>query len=138
GWRWLWADDLLYANVSAELRNQPHYLNPSLWTTEVVNRVLSTSIYNVSPRVWLLRLHTRAFLQLRDYDLTKGLAQLGGTSGLRGFPSGAFSGSDSYLVNFELRTKPIALYTVYVGLAAFYDGGSAFSLNFGQEAAEVS
>ena len=75
----------MYAFVAGELRYQPNYANPMMWNTRVVNRIGSAGVFNVSPRVWILRLHTRAFVQLRDYDLTKGLAQLGGTSGLRGF-----------------------------------------------------
>src|SRR5262249_43789448 len=73
-----------------------------------------------------VRLFTRGSLQLRDYDLSKSTQLLGASSGLRGFPAGEFEGRHALVMNVELRTRPIALWTVYIGLAAFYDGVSPF------------
>ncbi|HJZ87609.1 MAG TPA: BamA/TamA family outer membrane protein [Polyangia bacterium] len=139
GWRWLLGgDDLFYVNASAGLRYQPHYQNALGWTTNLVNRSLSAGISNVSPLFWHLRFHARAALLLRDYDLTKSQSQLGGTESLRGFPAGRFAGSNVYVVNLELRTKPISLWTLYLGLAAFYDGASAYYSSFGRPDSELS
>jgi len=51
---------------------------------------------------------------------------LGGDTRLRGYPSQQFIGSNFVTSNFEIRTRPLRLWTVLFGLAAFYDAGDAF------------
>src|SRR5262249_47106879 len=50
---------------------------------------------------------------------------LGSSNGLRGFAPRQFVGNNMYRVNVELRTVALNLWTVHVGLVAFYDGGDA-------------
>jgi hypothetical protein len=51
---------------------------------------------------------------------------LGGDSRLRGYPSNFLVGSDLFMSNLELRSRPLELlHTVEVGAAVFYDVGDA-------------
>lgn len=52
--------------------------------------------------------------------------QLGGESRLRGYPTLAFLGKDAVTANLELRTKPVSIWSVQLGAAAFFDTGDAF------------
>jgi hypothetical protein len=56
---------------------------------------------------------------------------LGGSSRLRGYPSNFLVGSDLFVSNLELRSRPLEiLHTVEVGGAIFYDvGDAAFGMN---------
>ncbi|WP_394839889.1 hypothetical protein LVJ94_23660 [Pendulispora rubella] len=51
---------------------------------------------------------------------------LGGDTRLRGFPSSYFDGQDLFVSNVEFRTRPIAVFSVQLAGALFYDVGSAF------------
>jgi hypothetical protein len=51
---------------------------------------------------------------------------LGGDDRLRGYPTNFFSGSDVFVYNVELRTRPVEILTSEVGAVAFYDVGHAF------------
>ena len=43
-----------------------------------------------------------------------------------GYPSQQFIGSNFVTSNFEIRTRPLRLWTILFGLAGFYDAGDAF------------
>jgi hypothetical protein len=83
-----------------------------------------------------LRLHTPTFVvgrlvfdvsfldRYRNYLNRR--AQFGGETRLRGYPTGAFLGEDAIAANFEFRTRPLELWSVQLGGAAFFDAGDAF------------
>ena len=132
GWRWLLRDDILYANTYADIRYEPDFVGDrhcnhrSDDETSWLNRSFGANLYNVSPKVGFLRIFTRGAVIFNDCALNNPLILLGGTNGLRGYPAGTFGGSNIALFNLEARTKPIALYTLYLGLVAFYDVGRAW------------
>ncbi|WP_394850605.1 hypothetical protein LZC95_24500 [Pendulispora brunnea] len=51
---------------------------------------------------------------------------LGGDTRLRGFPSSFFIGKDVFVSNVEFRTRPIAIFSVQLAGALFYDVGNTF------------
>ncbi len=51
---------------------------------------------------------------------------LGGSNGLRGFPTNFFTGKDFVSYNAEVRTRPIEVLSLELAATAFYDSGSAF------------
>lgn len=118
------ADQLLGAALSASRRYQPSRQAElgSVW----VNERASFSFRHVSARWKLFRFFTGMRTQLRDHDLNKTQELLGGNNVLRGFASNAFAGRLSLSGNFEARTEPMRLLSLYTGLAAFYDVGDAF------------
>ncbi len=50
---------------------------------------------------------------------------LGADSGIRGVKSGFYKGSKAFRTNLELRSAPIDLWILHLGLVLFYDVGSA-------------
>lgn len=91
----------------------------------LVNQALSFSLREVSPRLGPVRLHVHASLNLRQRDLSRTRLSLGSDSGLRGFAPRALVGNSSYLLNVELRSLALNLWTLHVGGVLFYDGGDA-------------
>jgi hypothetical protein len=65
-----------------------------------------------------------AFSRYRDYLHVR--YALGGDSRLRGYPSRQFIGSNFVTSNLELRTRPLRLWTILLGLEGFYDAGDSF------------
>jgi Omp85 superfamily domain len=132
GWRWLLGGDILYANTFADVRYEPDFVGAKHCDhradddTSWLNRQLGANVYNVTPPLGWFRLFARGAVTLNDCALSNPLLLLGGTTGLRGYPSGAFGGASLALFNLEARTRPIALYTLYLGLVAFYDAGRAW------------
>ena len=132
GWRWLLRGDILFANAYGDVRYEPDFVGDRHCNhraddgTSWLNRIYGANFYNVSPTFRYFRVFTRAGVALNDCALFNPLLLLGGTSGLRGYPAGTFGGSNLAIFNLEARTKPIALYTLYVGLVAFYDAGRAW------------
>ena len=55
---------------------------------------------------------------------------LGGDSGLRGYPTGAFSvvGGNRMRANLEWRTRPLVFESVHLGAVVFYDAGSVYGV----------
>ena len=51
---------------------------------------------------------------------------VGGDGRLRGYPPQAFIGKDVVASNLEFRTRPVQIWSVQVGGAAFYDAADAF------------
>jgi outer membrane protein assembly factor BamA len=64
----------------------------------------------------------------RRRDTQNTFVDLGGDTGLRGYPSGAYYGfgANSVVGNLEYRTKPWELRSVHLGGVAFYDAGSVY------------
>jgi hypothetical protein len=65
-----------------------------------------------------------ALSRYRDYLHVR--YALGGDTRLRGYPSQAFIGSNFAVSNLEVRTKPLQLWTVLVGMSGFYDAGGVW------------
>ena len=79
----------------------------------------------VSPRFGLGRLVVDGKFQNRYRNYLNRRTSLGGDNRLRGYPAGAFPGSDLVTANVELRTTSIDIFSAQVGAAAFYDVGDA-------------
>ena len=77
------------------------------------------------PPVWFIRPVFRATTSMRFNERGNTRYIVGGASGLRGFDIGEFFGQKSYVVNAELRTRPIRLWIWRLGGLAFWDGGHA-------------
>jgi hypothetical protein len=65
-----------------------------------------------------------ALTRYRDYLHIR--YALGGDTRLRGYPSQEFIGSNFAVSNLEVRTKPLQLWTVLVGMSGFYDAGGVW------------
>jgi len=144
---WYFLRDLLQVWVAASSRLQPgqreiaqmqgvagDYNGP--WA----NTELSLGLRNVSPPLWIGRLHARLMLRARHNDLDRRRLLLGGNVGhdatetgfrrylpaLRGYPADQFEGDGLMALNVEYRTHPLNLWTLHMGLVLFYDGGGVF------------
>jgi hypothetical protein len=102
---------------------------------EWIDRYLRGSARLASPRWGPLRLHLGGTVAIKQQRATTGLVQLGGSNGLRGFPSGAFLGESYALGHFEVRTLAVQLLTLRFGLVAFFDAGAIWTE--GDEAREL-
>jgi hypothetical protein len=136
-------DDLFVVSAGVDTRYQPELGGSMPW----VDGTFMANVRNVSPRFGFLRLHTdvRGIRRVNDFNHfvsvlggdvnplvptpigggTTQLATLAGVASLRGYPSGQFIGENLWAANAELRTVPVALWSVHLGLAAFYDMGAA-------------
>lgn len=123
--RWYEADDLLTLFLNAGARWQPR-LGEIGRPGPFANNYLEAGVRNASPPAWGARLHLQARLVLRDNSLGQDLSSLGGDTGLRGFSSGAFAGANLAQLNVEVRTRPVNLRSLHLGMVAFADGGSVF------------
>lgn len=125
-YRWKLGHDLLLVTLAARSRWQPQFEDPTRegpW----INTRLEASVTNVSPLLWIGRLHLRVKAVLRHNDLQSDrFSYLGGDTGLRGFASRQFSGDNLFLVNAEFRSLPINLLSLHLGFVLFYDGGAVF------------
>lgn len=115
----LFRDNILSMSVAGGMRIQDGVLPGTL----LVNQDLAALVRNVSPRFGPFRLHLAARLRMRAHDLDNVFFTLGSDSGLRGFAPRALSGRTYYLVNAELRTLALNLWTLHVGGVVFYDAG---------------
>lgn len=80
----------------------------------------------VSPPVFgAFRLAGRALGAARFDEESNLFYSVGGLSGLRGYPIGAFTGQRKVLLNAELRTLPIPIWVLRAGGIAFWDAGHA-------------
>ena len=80
----------------------------------------------VTPPLLFARFVFASFMQLRRRDPDNILLSLGGHNALRGYPSELFLGSSLIRFNVEMRTLPLYLWSVPVGMILFWDGGDAF------------
>ncbi|MEO1273563.1 MAG: BamA/TamA family outer membrane protein [Myxococcota bacterium] len=122
-YRWLFGDkednparngDVLSASVGYETRLQEG---------EFQDNETTVGLRNYTPVFWRGRLVTRALLIHRFRDGSNQQSTLGGGSGLRGYPTGAFLGRSLVRGNVEWRTLPLELYTFQLGMVGFYDVG---------------
>jgi hypothetical protein len=123
--RWYAGDDLLTLWLNAGARWQPHLDElgkPGPWA----NESLDLGATNAAPRFWGGRLFANLRLVLRRNALDQATSALGGDTGLRGYPSGAFVGSNLLQANAEWRSDPLELWSLQVGWVLFADGGSVF------------
>lgn len=114
-------DDLFVASAALDIRYQPSLQSFSPWT----DGLATLTLRNVSPRFSFLRFHTGVQLARRYDDFTNGFSAIGGDTSLRGYPSAFFYGKNYWGANAELRTLPLALASVHIGMATFFDMGSA-------------
>jgi hypothetical protein len=114
-------DDLFTFALGAAARVQAGVLPDAL----VVNEAVTASFHNATPRFGPFRLHIAGSVELRNRDLDHVRLTLGSDNGLRGYAPREFQGNDVYVVNVELRTIPLNLWTLHVGAVVFYDGGDA-------------
>ncbi len=126
GYRLPLGRDLLHLALEGRSRWQPAYAEGGR-QGPFINTRLEARVKNISPPLGIGRLHARLRGVVRHNDLLPdGFSYLGGGDGLRGYPSQAFSGDNLLQVNLEFRTLPLNLFTLHLGLVAFYDGGAAF------------
>ncbi|WP_394828508.1 hypothetical protein [Pendulispora albinea] len=78
-----------------------------------------------TPRFGFGRLVFDAALLNRYRNYLNRTSFLGGDGRLRGYPSGYFAGKDVLVGNVEFRTLPLAIFSVQLSGAAFYDVGNA-------------
>jgi hypothetical protein len=120
------ADNLFVAALEAKARYQPELRSSSPWA----NGLVSASLRNATPRFSVFRLHTAVRGERRYNDFNHGFGALGGESSLRGYPVAYLIGANFWAANVELRTKPVAIATLHIGAAAFFDmGGASNSLS---------
>ncbi|MFO0617160.1 MAG: hypothetical protein U0414_31475 [Polyangiaceae bacterium] len=79
-----------------------------------------------TPRFYIGRLVFDALWVERYENYLNKQVSLGGSSRLRGYPSGAFIGESAFAYNFEYRTRPLEIFTIQAGFAAFWDTGATF------------
>ena len=98
--------------------------------TQIVNRELSGGIKWALPiRPW--GDHIGFFVGRLSWlsrwnNISNALSVIGGSTGLRGYPDGAFTlpGGDVSRNNLEYRSPPIKWSFIHLGLVAFYDAAS--------------
>jgi hypothetical protein len=81
----------------------------------------------VTPRLPFGRIVLDGFVQDRYENYLNPQLALGGTTRLRGYRALAFTGPNVVVGNVEIRSRPIEILSVQVGVAAFYDVGDAFA-----------
>lgn len=116
------SENLFYFSTEGGLRWQPRSNEiglPGPWS----NLNWSALLRHTSPVLGIGRLHSQALVLLRARNIENSLSSLGSAQGLRGYLSGQFVGENVFRVNVEFRTLPLVLWTLHVGLVAFYDGG---------------
>ena len=105
-----------------------------------VDGQFAARIKNISPLLWIGRLHVEVSLLYRHNDQDNSKSNLGGEStraaggsffdigngGLRGYPAEFVRGPHLFRANIEYRSKPINLWTIHGGFVLFYEGGSVF------------
>lgn len=86
----------------------------------------SAALFLATPSLGFGRFIYSAYLFHQYENYLNERLELGGDTRLRGYAPSAFRGKDLLSSNFELRTRPLSLWSVQVGAAAFYDVGDAF------------
>jgi hypothetical protein len=122
---WYLRGDLLTVWAGASTRYQPR-LEALGYPGPFASSLLDVGIKNITPRLWIGRLHLQVHATLLNNNIDRTTISLGGDSGLRGYASGQFEGQNLFLVNAEYRSEPINLFTVHTGFILFYDGGAVF------------
>lgn len=92
----------------------------------VVDQRLDLSMFAATPAfAGLARVVGAVAVTLQDNVEDNELFDIGGQTGLRGYPVGAFQGTSFARANAELRTLPIPLWFIRLGFLAFVDVGHA-------------
>jgi hypothetical protein len=98
-------------------------------TGELFDRRIAAFLHTATPQWGPFRIHLAGRAVFRSNRLTQGLSVLGGSNGLRGFPSGYFLGNSDVLGHLEFRTLPLRIWTQFIGMVLFFDGGTVFDEN---------
>lgn len=120
GWNWDFADDGLFElAVGAEGRFE---------AGDWLNQQLLTRMRVASPGFSWGRLVGRVDWLAQRQDTTNSLVVLGGSNGLRGYPSQAFFvvGGDRVRGNVEWRSAPFVWHYFHGGAVLFYDAGEVY------------
>ncbi len=80
----------------------------------------------VSPRTGAGRLVFDARLLHRYANYLNDFNSLGGSTRLRGYPTGTFAGKDLLAFNLEFRSRAFEVLKAQIGGSLFYDAGDAF------------
>lgn len=96
-------------------------------TEDIIDRFIAGKVHLASPVWGPFRFHLGGTSLIRFNRVTSQLDTLGGESGLRGYPSGAFIGESVILGHFEVRTVPLELLSQYFGLVIFFDAGTIYN-----------
>ena len=121
GWTLDFAGDgLVELGVGAEARYEG-----GAW----INQQLLTKARFASPSLGIGRLIARFDWLAQHDDTTNNVVFLGGSNGLRGYPSGVFqaTGGDRIRGNVEARTAPVVWSYFHGGLVMFYDVGDVYA-----------
>lgn len=81
----------------------------------------------VSPRLGFGRVVVDGLVVDRVLNYLNPLQTLGGTTRLRGYKAFAFVGPNAVVLNAEIRTAAVEIYSMQFGAVAFYDVGDAFT-----------
>jgi hypothetical protein len=88
---------------------------------------VEAALHVVTPRFGIGRLVFDTHVLDRYHDYLNAQSALGGDTRLRGYPSGAFIGTDFFAANLEYRSRPFEIFSVDFAGVAFFDTGSAFN-----------
>ena len=94
----------------------------------VADQVATAVLRGATPPFLLGRLVLRLDWAGRMNDTERTLVVLGGSNGLRGYPSAQFGvfGGNRARANLEYRSLPIVIESVHIGAVAFYDAGTLY------------
>ncbi|MBW2731648.1 MAG: BamA/TamA family outer membrane protein [Deltaproteobacteria bacterium] len=120
---WRWGEDLL--KVAGDVITRYQLNADGDTSTPWVNTRISGALINVSPPLWIGRLHTRAAMLLREDDLDHN-ATLFDSGLVRGYPATNLRGRNAFALNVEYRTRPINVLTMHLAGVLFYDAGTVF------------
>jgi hypothetical protein len=125
-YRWLLGENLLALSGSAGARYFPGHGLEDV-ETDWIDQFYELNVENVSPSLWGLgRLFVRLRYAYSQFSRSRFRYSLGGDNTLRGFVTGFASGPRLLNFNLEFRTAPWVVYTMHIGLVAFYDAGDAY------------
>ncbi|MEL6195543.1 MAG: BamA/TamA family outer membrane protein [Myxococcota bacterium] len=100
--------------------------------SELLDRLFNSDFFLATPTLLrIARLVLNAEYDRLDRETINRFIVLGGDTGLRGFPIGAFTGDRRAVINVEVRTIPIQVWFLRAGLLAFFDTGHAWDVNLG-------
>lgn len=95
-------------------------------SNRVADAHLTGGMRVVTPRLGIGRLVLDGFYLDRYRNFLNAQQQLGGSTRLRGYPTGAFLGEDTVAANLEYRSRPLKVETLYASGTLFFDTGDAF------------
>jgi hypothetical protein len=93
---------------------------------ELIDNELIAGVYAASPRVAdMLRLVARVDVMARIHETSNRFYELGGLTGLRGYPINHYAGRRQVRANLEARSKGLPAGLFRAGLVGFWDAGHA-------------